>query len=96
MTTSESLRTLAIILLAASFAAWLMWSIRSPQRLYAVPVLLWIANAGTFLAARALDAQFSIRLFNNWSLGVYIQAGITLVGIGFYAWLKKVEPRSGY
>jgi hypothetical protein len=96
MTTADVLRLWAISLLALSLILWLLWFWRSPTRLYAVPILLWIVNALAFTATRQTNLlNLSPAFLNNWSLAVYIQAGLTLVGIGAYAVWRKVEPRAG-
>ena len=74
---------------------WLAWARRSSSRLYAAPGVLWLVNAMAFMVVRQLGCCVSVATLNAWSLGIYLQAMLTLAGIGFYFWRRSIVPQAG-
>jgi hypothetical protein len=94
MTGLDALRIASIALGVVALILWLIWAWRSPSWLYAVPVILWLANGLAFLIVRQTGYR-DVVILNAWSLAVYLQAAITLAGAGAYFLRHRfLEPRA--
>lgn len=77
------------IVLGLSYAAIIVWTVYlvrcEGKRLYALAPLLWLINVAAFWSYRLLDGLTNPQVMNDWSVGIYFQALITILGAGIIA-----------
>jgi hypothetical protein len=86
-------RYLVLGLILAAIVVWLMFlALCKTKWLYTLAPLLWLGSAGAFWVYRLffyLPSANTSGMMNDWSVGIYAQAGITLIAMGVIGIVEK-------
>lgn len=94
MTTSPpdytTLRAVILILAMVGAVSWGLWGKRCRMELASIAVMLWLINVSMFHLFRLFHVPFATYTYNTWSLGIQLQACLTLAALGVYLARERV------
>ena len=76
------LRLVILALSFVGFATWYVWGHRTKHLPEASLVFLWLLNVAAFHIYRLFFYQPNLIFLNNWSLGIHLQAVLSLAVVG--------------
>lgn len=76
------LRLIILALSIVGFATWYIWGHRAKHLPEASLVFLWLLNVAAFHLYRLMCDQSNVIFLNNWSLGIHLQAVLSLAVVG--------------